>query len=1424
MARKTGGDGLFSGDTSFRGQSETVGVVLLTAVIVVVVSVAGVFLLADFSSEQEEEADANVEGETAPYSIELSHNGGDTIDPEEVTVFLNGDTEGEYSLQEFSDEDEFSPGNSWEYTPDDPILGEGRLQAFHDPSNSMVTEGLYDIDVTEVNIVVYESDGEADLEFHTESGEMDTLEREDCADAPETVDAVFDEDVMEAVEQELEEEGCDGENFESLAFSTAHGGGAGVSTVLAATTLQTNTFDDEDLPVNVYSAAEIEILDFDVTVSDGEIIAEYSVENTGDIEETREIEFAVTIDGESHDESDWVTLDGGETTSGELRHDISTPETDTLETAVSVDTGDDNLETSNETEPAEFVIDTIDASYEVESERAVIDYEVENVGDVADVVTLEAHGDDETASADTSIDGGESTEDSLELDISEAGTHDLEVTIPDEDEQASDEITVGTATLVPEIAGIDFEGNSLEVDYEVENTGEITDTTTVDGLVDGEERVSDEVTASPTETAEGTFSIDLGEGEETLTVETEDGSDDSAIDITPATFEVELDEVVYNSTAEAATVDYTVENTGEFSDEQTLTANSSGDSATTEYELEPDESVSETLTVDITEAGEQPIEVATEDDSESEDIYPKPADVEIEDLTATYDNSTEQATVSYTLENTGEFETTQTINASSTDGSVSNEHSLEPGEQKEGNETLDITESGTQEIEVTSANESETDTIDPDAASFVVDDLTVDYDSGTEEATASYTLENTGDFEATQTVSASSNSESVSTEHTLEPDTETSGELTVSITEAGTQDIELATTNETSKANISVDEPAFEIDTFDVSYSDSSETATAQYEITNTGEISDTQEVTLDTDPADTGGESTTELTLEPDETVTEIEEPLSVSIDDSDVESLALATEDESETAPLSLEAPTVEVTDFTTDYDESDEEIEVDYTVENTGDLEQTQDIELLVDGTSETTVGETLGPDDEVSGSFEYDVANPGTYDVAVRTDDDESSAETRTIESNFEIDIDSASPSNGEIEVEYSVTNTGNFEQAQDIDLELADRSETDTEEVTLEPAESESGTLTASLGGSSSDDTVTVSSDDDSVSTDVSISSASIDITETDINSQSFDADDSETISVDYKIENTGDVEESSNLELNVGGDQFDTDSIILGPGEDEALTLSGGVSRSDASPDSVQVSVETDHDSDTVESVTIDAEPKIKNPLGGDNKGNSKGVNTAADYNDWYDAFDFEDSDQDRELLYWEFMDGEEVNENWFGIGGETWVGPSEDDVASVANYRGTTGDSSTADWYVNSLSFDWAEEDCGLFCTEYGYDFDIEITAEHIDDPAHKITEGDWSITYRATALDGDPWSDEADGAILDYGNADYDDHPLNDHFIDERTTDNVDDVTLEQDCMGCAGSGDDYFNLNLEIELVDEDGDIREYDHLITPMGEDY
>jgi len=88
------------------------------------------------------------------------------------------------------------------------------------------------------------------------------------------------------------------------------------------------------------------------------------------------------------------------------------------------------------------------------------------------------------------------------------------------------------------------------------------------------------------------------------------------------------------------------------------------------------------------------------------------------------------------------------------------------------------------------------------------------------------------------------------------------------------------------------------------------------------------------------------------------------------------------------------VEITDYDDEVEEGDT-VTVEFTVENTGELEGTQTIVFSVDGDEEDTMEMTIGAGESEDGEFEWEAEDEGEYELEVASDDTSDSV-TVTVE--------------------------------------------------------------------------------------------------------------------------------------------------------------------------------------------------------------------------------------------------------------------------------------------------------------------------------------------------------------------------------------------------------------------------------------------
>jgi len=277
--------------------------------------------------------------------------------------------------------------------------------------------------------------------------------------------------------------------------------------------------------------------------------------------------------------------------------------------------------------PANFAV-TIDGTNAPISagETLIVDATVENTGDESATQTIVLDvpglGGDSTSAT---LAAGESTSVSLSIDTASSAAGDYTAIVESDDDSDSRGVSVqGAPYFAVAIDGTNSpvdEGETLSVDVDIVNSGDIEDTQTVTLDVGGQERDSVEVTLAGEEATTETLRWATAEGnagEDTATVATDDDTDSRRVTVQdPASLAVTVDATNSPVVAgETLTVDATVENTGEGRTTQSVTLGVGGQQRdATEVTLDGGESTAVTLaweTVDG-DAGEYTATVASAD-------------------------------------------------------------------------------------------------------------------------------------------------------------------------------------------------------------------------------------------------------------------------------------------------------------------------------------------------------------------------------------------------------------------------------------------------------------------------------------------------------------------------------------------------------------------------------------------------------------------------------------------------------------------------------------------------------------------------------------------------------------------------------------------------------------------------------------------
>ncbi|MEF8815085.1 MAG: type IV pilin [Halovenus sp.] len=134
-----------------RAQSEVVGVVLLTAVVVVLVIGAGGLFLSSLDSDTDREPLADLESEVNATVVTLAHQGGDEFDAGDVEVVLRG-ADGEFTERldagtflRGADDTRFVPGDRWRSTTHNQS-GDVQLFVVDRATNTILHEATHEVD------------------------------------------------------------------------------------------------------------------------------------------------------------------------------------------------------------------------------------------------------------------------------------------------------------------------------------------------------------------------------------------------------------------------------------------------------------------------------------------------------------------------------------------------------------------------------------------------------------------------------------------------------------------------------------------------------------------------------------------------------------------------------------------------------------------------------------------------------------------------------------------------------------------------------------------------------------------------------------------------------------------------------------------------------------------------------------------------------------------------------------------------------------------------------------------------------------------------------------------------------------------------------------------------------------------------------
>ncbi len=940
---------------------------------------------------------------------------------------------------------------------------------------------------------------------------------------------------------------------------------------------------------------------FDVSITgvnepvEGETLSvNATVTNTGGTSDAQTIDLVVSGLGT---DSVAVGLDGGG--SQNLTLGVPTAQGDGGEYTAAVSSDDDTASTTATVlAPGEFEVSVVDATSPVEGEPLVVDIAVENVGDLEETQTvgLDAGtlGANSTA---VTLAGGASTVETLTVGTAAGDAGSYTVTASSDDDTADTTVDVlqqATFLVSVNATGEPVEGDALDIEVTVENTGDVAGTQAV-GLDAGPLGTDDTaVTLGAGASTTTTLSVGTGVGDAgsyTVTVTSEDDSTSAAVTVLAApVFDITLLGVTIENGV--LNVSHEVENTGDIEATQTVTFDVDGvTEGQREFTLGGGSAAQASFTYSIAsgDAPELAVAVASADDSDTTTVSVAPGQL---DITVTdIDTSVvagEELSVSVEGTNTGDEPLSETVQLLDIGGALVDETpvTLTGGETAQAQLVwaTGADDVGTGEVTVDSATATaETRFVEVLApAAFAVEVTDVNSPVAGEDLAVTAAVENTGAVEATQTVTLDVGALGTnSTQVTLSGGGSTTETLTVATEtgDAGAYTATVTSENDTASTAVTVlQDAAFAVTIASVTEPVAGESLTVTATVTNTGEAEDSQTVTLDVPGL---GTDAANVTLAGNASTAETFAVLTRTSDAGNY-TATVASEDTADSRNVTVfEQPefTVAITGATEPV--AGEDLVVDAEVTNVGATTATETVTLTAGRLGETSTGVTLGAGEttEVGLSVGTAAGDAGSYTATVTTDDDsDSTTVTVLAPPAFEVGLTGATePVAGDsLTVTADVQNTGEVEDSQTVTLDVPGLG-TDATNVTL--AGSASTTVTLSVetaAGDAGGYTATVASEDDQASQNVTVLGPAV------LSVAILDATDpvaGEQLTVTVAVENTGDVEGTGSVDLEVPGLGGDETNVTLAPGASTEVGLSVETAAGDAGGYTATVTSADDSDS-----------------------------------------------------------------------------------------------------------------------------------------------------------------------------------------------------------------------------------------------------
>jgi len=475
-----------------RGQSETVGIVLLTAVFVIVAVTVGVFVLSDFDSSGATGPTVDIGSDIRGQDIVIEHRGGDSFDADDIAIVVRGDFEQRWRLSEFDavtgeDGATLSPGDRWVKANVDGLLGEIDLLVVDTVESEVIHDAAFH--VREEGIVL------------TAGGERTAVELSRTESVPYTVSRVFGDGSRRDVTESAVVASDSGAVSVDESIATLTGVSAGEATVSARAngyedTLSVRTLAPPELTVTAVDPAEGRTEGEDVPIT-------VTVRNDGEESAQDELVNVETTGGGSvSPDSVPISLDPGATTTAAFTYDSVVGDAEEIDATAITDDDSRTVPVAFERAETNLYVESISANDPVtERETLAVEVTVTNDGSRTtdgQTVTLTVNANDGSKITDeaapVSVDPGNSTtiEFSYGTGDGDAPAVELEATTEDDPVGVSETATVEDRTPgSSELIGIEEGSDPLSEDDSFDRhltysnpagaTGDVTVTVEGDG-------------------------------------------------------------------------------------------------------------------------------------------------------------------------------------------------------------------------------------------------------------------------------------------------------------------------------------------------------------------------------------------------------------------------------------------------------------------------------------------------------------------------------------------------------------------------------------------------------------------------------------------------------------------------------------------------------------------------------------------------------------------------------------------------------------------------------------------------------------------------------------------------------------------------------------------------------------------------------